>query len=112
MSEYQNRAVALMTARLGAKSASDPKERNEAYLAAAIELFFALGGSKEDLVTAANSSAAKPAPPVDAAIGELMKELAAIGPIHDLDIMQAAHNTLDLEMQSIRTPLDNSRKVR
>ncbi|YCI06205.1 hypothetical protein M1D34_29735 (plasmid) [Ensifer sp. D2-11] len=32
---------------------------------------------------------------VDLVVGDLMKELAAISHIHDMDIMQAGHNALD-----------------
>ena len=101
MSEYQNKAVALMTAHLGTETAFDPQERNKAYLAAAINLFHALGGSAEELAAAAEAASDKPVPTADVAIGELMKELAAIGTLKDFDIMQAAYNTLDRERQSL-----------
>jgi hypothetical protein len=102
MGEYQNKAVALVAASLGENFTFDQKQRNEAYLVAAINLFYALGGSAEGLTAAAAVAAAKPAPATDTAIGELMKELAAVGTMKDLDIMQAAYNTLDKQLQAIK----------
>jgi len=110
MGEYQNKAVTLMTACLGEQSATDPKERGEAFLTASIGLFYALGLSVEDLAKTAKAATAKPTPPVDVAIGDLMKEMAAIGTMHDLDIMQAAYNTLDQQMQSLKKTLDVTSK--
>ena len=106
MGEYQNRAVALLTARLGTESITDLKGRNEAYLAAAIDLFHALGGSAEELAAVAEAARERPAPAVDMAIGELMEELAAIGTLNDFDIMQAAYNTLDRQRRSIEAGSD------
>lgn len=102
MGEYQNKAVALMTARLGARSTFDPRERNQACLASAIRLFYALGGSAEELAATADMARSKPVPAADIAIGDVMEELAAIGTLKDLDIMQAAYNTLDRQKRSIK----------
>ncbi|QRY71088.1 hypothetical protein JVX98_31700 (plasmid) [Ensifer sp. PDNC004] len=38
----------------------------------------------------------------DLSIGDLMKELAVIGHLLDIDVMQAGHNTLDRRMKEIR----------
>ncbi len=110
MGEYQNKAVTLMTACLGEQSATDPKERAEALLTASISLFYALGFSVEDLARTAKAASAKPPGSVDAAIGDLMKEVAAIGTINDLDIMQAAYNTLDQQTLSLKKTLDAAAK--
>jgi len=110
MGEYQNKAVALMAACLGEQSATDPKERAEALLTACIGLFYALGGSVEELAKTAKVASTKPAGPVDTAIGDLMKEVAAIGSIHDLDIMQAAYNTLDQQTLSLKKTLHATAK--
>lgn len=112
MGEYQNKAVTLMTACHGETFLTDPRKRSEAYLAAAIDLFQALGGTAEELAAAVEAAGERPAPAVDAAIGDLMKELAAIGSLHDLDIMQAAYNTLDERLKTIRSTLKTARKVR
>lgn len=42
---------------------------------------------------------------VDVIIGDLMNELAAISHMHDMDLMQAAHNTLDIRLREIRAVL-------
>ncbi|CDN52804.1 Hypothetical protein RG1141_CH04430 [Neorhizobium galegae bv. officinalis bv. officinalis str. HAMBI 1141] len=108
MGEYQNRAVALVTASAGENFSFDREQRSQACLVAAIELFYVLGGSAEGLATAAATAAARPAPAIDTAIGELMKEIAAIGAMKDLDIMQAAYNTLDRQMRAIK--VDRARR--
>lgn len=110
MSEYQNKAVALMTARLGTEAASDITARNRAFLAAAISLFHALGGSDEELAAAAQT-AGDAVPAVDVAIGDVMRELAAIGTLSDLDIMQAAYNTLDRQAEEMNAPMRRPHKV-
>ncbi|WP_105440334.1 hypothetical protein [Neorhizobium sp. T25_13] len=102
MGEYQNRAVALVAASVGENFAFDQEQRSQACLVAAIELFYVLGGSAEGLATAAATAATRPTPATDTAIGELMKEIAAIGAMKDLDIMQAAYNTLDRQMRAIK----------
>ncbi|WP_244560061.1 hypothetical protein [Ensifer aridi] len=42
---------------------------------------------------------------VDLIIGDLMNELAVISHMHDMDMMQAAYNTLDLRLREIAATL-------
>ncbi len=94
MSEFQNKAVRLMAA-CGEGSLSDLAERQTKLLLSALELYRALGGSFEQIEAVIMQDETEIPRRVDLVIGDLMKELAAIGYIYDLDIMQAAHNTLD-----------------
>ena len=100
MSEFQNKAVRLTAACDGRAAAGDIVERRKKFLGAALELNQAL----EAAVIAGTSL------PVgentirspDLIIGDLMKELAVIGHLLDIDVMQAGHNTLDHRMREIR----------
>ena len=94
MSEFQNKAVRLMAGR-GEDSLNDFAERQRNLLLSALELYRALGGSFDQLEAVIMRDEPEIARRVDLVIGDLMNELAAIGYLYDLDIMQAAHNTLD-----------------
>ena len=98
MSEFQNRAVRLMVASIGDASTSDISVRRTNVLTTAMELYVALGGSHEQLETAIAKKAKKESDAprrIDLVIGDLMIEMATISHIHDIDVMQAAHNVLD-----------------
>lgn len=99
MSAFQNKAVRLLAARAGEASARDLVERQRNFLAAALELYRALGGSFEQLEAVIIEDATGAPRRVDLVIGDLMNELAVISHVHDMDMMQAAHNTLDLRLQ-------------
>lgn len=95
MSEFQNKAVRLMAACDGEASVTDPGLRQRNLLLSALELYRALGGSFEQPEAAKDQGEMSTPRRVDLVIGDLMKELAAISHMYDMDIMQAAHNTLD-----------------
>ncbi len=105
MSDFQNKAVRLMAARSGEASVSDLAERQRNLLFATLELYRALGGSFEQLEASIMEDATGAPRRVDVIIGDLMHELAAISHIHDMDLMQAAHNTLDIRLREIRAVL-------
>ena len=95
MSEFQNRAVRLMVASIGDASTSDISVRRTNVLTTALELYVALGGSHEQLETAIAKKESDAPRRIDLVIGDLMMEMATISHIHDIDVMQAAHNVLD-----------------
>lgn len=74
---------------------SDLAQRQRNLLMSARELYRALGGPFEQLEAAIMQDEASTPRRVDLIVGDLMKELAAISHIYDMDIMQAGHNTLD-----------------
>lgn len=101
MSEFQNKVVRLMVASAGDASVSDLAERQRNLLVAALELYRALGGSFEQLEASVMQDEMEAPRRVELIVGDLMKELAAISHINDLDIMQAAHNTLDVQFRQL-----------
>ncbi len=104
MSEFQNKAVRLMIASTGEASVGDLDERRKNVLTTAMELYLALGGTFEQLEACVEQGASLEPRRVDVAVGEMMLELAAVSHIHDIDIMQAAHNTLDIGLQQATAP--------
>ncbi|MFK0274079.1 hypothetical protein ACIQUG_10415 [Ensifer sp. NPDC090286] len=94
MSEFQNKAVRLMIASTGEASLGDLDERRRNVLTTAMELYLALGGTFEQLEACVADATLQPRR-VDMVVGDMMMELAAVSHIHDIDIMQAAHNILD-----------------
>ncbi|WP_245269706.1 hypothetical protein [Ensifer sp. WSM1721] len=84
---------------------SDLAQRQRNLLFAALELYRALGGSFEQLEASIMEDATGAPRRVDVIIGDLMNELAAISHMHDMDLMQAAHNTLDIRLREIRAVL-------
>jgi|UPI00068FA6C3 hypothetical protein len=108
MSEYQNRAVELLIATIGEATVLDRVDRRIRFLQQAIELFHAMGGSAEEASTVVSVAISKPAPAVSTKLGDLMGELAGIGYAHDIDMIQAAYNTLDQGWQRI-TPMETGK---
>jgi len=95
MGEYQNKAVELMRTLVGEKMLNNKVERREEFLRKALTLYHAMGGTVEDLQAAAKDMGIKPALSIDVAVGDVMHNLAAIGHVADLDIIQAGYNKLD-----------------
>ncbi len=84
-----------MVASVGDASTSDISVRRTNVLTTALELYVALGGSHEQLETAIAKKESDAPSRIDLVIGDLMMEMATISHIHDIDVMQAAHNALD-----------------
>ncbi|KSV88588.1 hypothetical protein [Sinorhizobium sp. GL28] len=103
MSEFQNKAVRLTVACSGAASVTNLGECQKRFLVAALELNNALeqGSDQTDRSLVAAGSTRR----IDLIIGDLMKELAVVGHLFDIDIMQAGHNTLDRRMAEIKGAL-------
>jgi hypothetical protein len=95
MSEFQNKTIRLLTVCEGEASVTDPAQRRRNLLSSTLELYRALGGSFEELESAIMKEETGTLRRLDLIVGDLMKELAAICHIYDMDIMQAGHNTLD-----------------
>jgi len=95
MGEYQNKAVELMRTLVGEKMLNNKLERREEFLRKALTLYHVMGGTVEDLQAAAKDMGIKPALSIDVAVGDVMHNLAAIGHVADLDIIQAGYNKLD-----------------
>ncbi|MEI2297403.1 hypothetical protein [Ensifer sp. MJa1] len=107
MSEFQNKAVRLTVACGGAASVTNIGECQKRFLAAAMELNRALEHGTDHAVdrTLVGAGATRR---IDLIIGDLMKELAVVGHLFDIDIMQAGHNTLDRRMEEIKGALNRS----
>ncbi|NSZ76492.1 hypothetical protein [Agrobacterium tumefaciens] len=95
MGEYQNKAVDLMRNRVGDSILNNKIERREAFLRKALALYHVMGGAADDMRAAVEDVVHLPKPSVDVAVGDVMHELAAIGHVADLDIIQAGYNKLD-----------------
>ena len=104
MSEFQNKAVRLTVACSGAASVTNLGECQKRFLAAALELNRALDQEADhdvDVPSVGPGATRR----IDLIIGDLMKELAVVGHLFDIDIMQAGHNTLDRRMGEIKSAL-------
>lgn len=95
MGEFQNKAVDLMRNRVGETLLNDRMARREEFLRKALALYHVMGGTVEGARAAAAEVAPLPSPSVDVAVGDVMHELASIGHVADLDIIQAGYNKLD-----------------
>ncbi len=95
MGEYQNKAVDLMRNRVGDSILNNKIERREAFLRKALALYHVMGGEADRMRAAVEDVVHLPKPSVDVAVGDVMHELAAIGHVADLDIIQAGYNKLD-----------------
>ena len=104
MSEFQNKAVRLTVACSGAASVTNLGECQKRFLMAALELNRALDHEIDHEVDR-SSEGAGATRRIDLIIGDLMKELAVVGHLFDIDIMQAGHNTLDRRMGEIKSAL-------
>ncbi|WP_025595025.1 hypothetical protein [Agrobacterium tumefaciens] len=95
MGEYQNKAVDLMRNRVGDSILNNKIERREVFLRKALALYHVMGGAADGMRAAVEDVVHLPKPSVDVAVGDVMHELAAIGHVADLDIIQAGYNKLD-----------------
>jgi len=80
---------------IGNQSTADIDDRRNAFIFRAIGLYQALGGDPDAVQAVVEKVYSVRAPRVDAAVGDLMYNLAGVGHASDLDIIQAAYNKLD-----------------
>lgn len=103
MSEFQNRAVRLITACEGESALADLPKRFSNLLTGIAELHNVVGKPVDNVDLSKLQGQSKgQTRSVDVVIGDLMRELAAIGYLHDIDIMQAGYNGLDSRLQDIK----------
>jgi hypothetical protein len=98
MSELQNKAVALAAQNEGDLARQISSERGTSFLRSALDLYFSLGG--DETLAQALAGAPRPAKPlrVDAAVANVMVELAVASHLNDIDMVQATYNRLDAEL--------------
>jgi len=98
MSEIQNRAVTLVVQKVGDIAPQSSAYRSTQLLKSALDLYFALGGD-EDMAAALMSKARRTRNlRVDAAVANLMIEIAVASHLSDIDMIQATYNRIDAEL--------------
>lgn len=114
MSELQNKIVALIQLRRGLQSLVNAEERRRNFICHAIAIYQGMGGRLEDLPAIASTSPA-PNKRMDEEIGDTLFELAAIGHLWDVDVIQASYNRIDAEIAKVssqrRKRLPKAREV-
>lgn len=96
MSELQNKIVKLLQGRQGPEALADSKRRRQNYIMQSLAVYYAIGGTDDEL-EALKRSANQASPAVSDAVGNLLFELAALGHLADFDIIQAAYNLIDAD---------------
>lgn len=100
MSEIQNKAVALLTQNEGDLFSQPPHARGALFLRRALELYFALGGDETTATDLIEEGLQTPRLRVEAAVANVMMEVAAVSHLNDIDMIQAAYNRLDAELKA------------
>lgn len=98
MSQIQNKAVALLKRTEIDFHLQTPENRRVPFLEHALELYFAIGGDRDIAVSLLDVARFKPTLNIDAAVANVMIELAAVSDISDIDMMQATYNRFDAEL--------------
>ena len=96
MSELQNKAVALAEQSEGELRSSFA--RGTPFLQSALDLYFALGGDPERAEALAAAPRSSKPLRIDAAVANVMVELAVASHLNDIDMVQATYNRLDSEL--------------
>ncbi len=102
MSELQNKAVTLAAQEEGDLASQSPSDRCIPFLKSALDLYFVLGGNDATLDALLYTHHDTPRPRVDAAVANVMIELAVASHLNDIDMVQAAYNRLDVELGNPR----------
>lgn len=100
MSEIQNKAVALLVQNEGDLFSRPPYSRGMLFLERALELYFALGGDETTAANLVQQGGSIPSTRVEAAVANVMIEVAAVSYLNDIDMIQAAYNRLDAELKT------------
>lgn len=95
MSELQNRIIQQLVSREGKKHLLQHYNRHNHLLRAAIELYYASGGSAEDLHKLIQAHTPRKTTDISEAIARMVVETAAVSHASDLDVVQAAYNWID-----------------
>ncbi|MBU1316515.1 MULTISPECIES: hypothetical protein [Pseudorhizobium] len=94
MSELQNRAVELLNQQSGSPPMTDAALRHH-LLTVSLGLYRAMGGSEPHARDLLQQSFAMPPADVPTSVGDLMMAVAGLSHLQDIDMVQAAYNTLD-----------------
>lgn len=95
MSELQNRIIHQLASREGEQQLPQRYSRHRRLLHAAIELYYASGGSAQELNEFMQSHTQCTTVTVPEAVARMMVETAAVSHASDLDMVQAAYNWID-----------------
>lgn len=93
MSEIQNRAIQIFRAEAGGTPIDSAAFRQQ-MLQASLALFKAMGGSEAMVQEQIDQSFHQTPGAVDALVGEILVAMAGVSYLNDMDMMQAAYNTL------------------
>ena len=102
MSELQNKAVTLASQGEDDLSSQASSDRCIPFLKSALDLHFALGGNVEALDALLQAHRSRRQLRVDAAVANVVIELAVASHLNDIDMVQAAYNRLDAELDISR----------
>jgi hypothetical protein len=94
MSELQNRAVELLKLQAGSPPMTDAALRHH-LLTLCLGLYRAMGGSEAHALHLLQHSFSVPPADVATSVGDLMMAVAGLSHLQDIDMVQAAYNTLD-----------------
>ncbi|HEV7435648.1 MAG TPA: hypothetical protein VGO22_12360 [Pseudorhizobium sp.] len=100
MSEIQNRAIQLFHLEADDVPVTTPEFR-EQMLQASLKLYQALGGTEVAAQELLRKAAGDPKEDVARSVGDVMVSLAGVSYLHDMDMMQAAYNTLRLRLRQL-----------
>ena len=109
MSEIQNRAVDLLKMDPDAHPMTIEDVR-EQFLTASLALYRSLGGSDARAKVLLQGSA-KQQGDVAALVGDLMLKMAAVSHLQDMDMMQAAYNTLRRRYRELASVADETHEA-
>lgn len=93
MSEIQNRAIQMFHAQPDGTPITT-EEFRERMLRASLALYHALGGTEAMARELIDEIGQRRPETVDASVGDVMVALAGVSYLQDMDMMQAAYNTL------------------
>jgi hypothetical protein len=97
MSEIQNRAIQMFHAQPDGTPITTEEFRQQ-MLQASLALYRALGGTEAE----AKESVQRRPGTLDASVGDVMVALAGVSYLQDMDMMQAAYNTLRRRFRQIQ----------
>ena len=101
MSEIQNRAVQIFHAQPDGAPITTEEFRQQ-MLRASLALYQALGGTEAMARELIDESVQRQPGTVDASVGDLMMALAGVSYLQDMDMMQAAYNTLRQRLRQMQ----------
>jgi hypothetical protein len=101
MSEIQNRAIQMFHAQPDGTPITTEEFRQQ-MLQASLALYRALGGTEAEAHELVKESVQRRPGTLDASVGDVMVALAGVSYLQDMDMMQAAYNTLRRRFRQIQ----------